>query len=120
MKKHLKRYLAYILTGSFSFILAACYGPPVEMGHFVDVNTKDDEGNPIKGLKVEMNLNNGEQTVTEYTDENGQAYLDNIFLEENNEYVVTIEDIDGEDNGGLFQPKEFKIDETSSYDIEME
>ena len=64
-----KKPLAYILTGSFSFILAACYGAPVDYTYKA-VKTIDKTGNPLSNLKVELR-NNG---VTEENQESNTRH----------------------------------------------
>ena len=118
MLKFIKKYLAFILTGSFSFILAACYGAPVEMAHFATVKAKDGEGNPIQGLKVSLNLD-GENQSSSFTNADGVVDLHNVFLNDTTEYIVSIEDIDGKENGGEFELQEFAINENPYYEVKM-
>ena len=118
MLKFIKKYLVFILTGSFSFILAACYGAPIKTSHFATVNTNDEEGNPIKGLKVSLNIN-GENLNSYISNEDGIVEFENIFLNDTTDYVVRIEDIDGEENGGLFTPEEFTLNKSDYYVINL-
>ena len=102
MLKFIKKYLAFIITGSFSIILAACYGAPVEIGNFSSVKTQDGDGNPIKDLKVSLSID-GENQSTQFTNIDGIVDIQDVFLNDSIEYIVKIEDVDGDKNGGEFK-----------------
>ena len=68
-------------------------------------NVTDDSGNAIEHIKVTLNWNDGAFSETQYTNSDG-VFTAEIW--ENDEktvrsLTVTLEDIDGEENGGTFQ-----------------
>ena len=64
----------------------------------------DTEGNPIEHIKVTIDWQ-GEFPVRDikYTDSNGIFHLDVINDPESYTVTLTFEDIDGEENGGVFE-----------------
>lgn len=64
----------------------------------------DIEGRPIEHIKVTIECQ-GAFPVKEikYTDSNGMFYLDIINAPVSYNVTLTLEDIDGEENGGLFE-----------------
>ena len=64
----------------------------------------DTEGTPIEHIKVTIEWQ-GAFPVKDikYTDSNGMFYLDIINTQESYNVTLTLEDIDGEENGGLFE-----------------
>ena len=64
----------------------------------------DTEGRPIEHIKVTIEWQ-GAFPVKDikYTDSNGMFYLDIINAQESYNVTLTLEDIDGEENGGLFE-----------------
>ena len=64
----------------------------------------DTEGTPIEHIKVTIEWQ-GAFPVKDikYTDSNGMFYLDIINPPESYNVTLTLEDIDGEENGGLFE-----------------
>ena len=64
----------------------------------------DTEGRPIERIKVTIEWQ-GAFPVKDikYTDSNGMFYLDIINAQESYNVTLTLEDIDGEENGGLFE-----------------
>ena len=64
----------------------------------------DTEGTPIEHIKVTIEWQ-GAFPVKDikYTDSNGMFYLDIINAPERYNVTLTLEDIDGEENGGLFE-----------------
>ena len=64
----------------------------------------DTEGTPIEHIKVTIEWQ-GAFPVKDikYTDSNGMFYLDIINAPESYNVTLTLEDIDGEENGGLFE-----------------
>lgn len=68
-------------------------------------NVTDDSGNAIEHIKVTLNWNDGAFTETKYTNSDG-VFLAEIWEAEEEtvrSLTVTLEDIDGEENGGLFE-----------------
>lgn len=66
----------------------------------------DTDDNPIEHIKVTLDWNGGAYQEIKYSDSNG-LFVTDIWIPETPEVVtlaITIEDIDGEENGGLFEP----------------
>ncbi len=108
-----KKHTALLFAGSFSMVLAACYEMPVNIDTGKSVRTLNETNEPIPGLKMQL-TNNGERILEEYSDTNGWVYFGDLEENESTDYQVIITDIDGEENGGLFQTK--VIDITQSQD----
>lgn len=104
MLRKFKRKLILLFTGSFTLVLAACYGVPVDLKTDITVQTLNEQDEPIEGLKVTM-INNGERMYEDYSDVNGYVKYPYLDDNEDNDYVLKIEDIDGEENGGKFFSK---------------
>ncbi len=129
-----KLLLIWLISGSFSLVLAACYGVPSEDygspklpsepeptnpggvpetdsdktsssdSKYLDFTVKDAKGNPIP--KLEVNLHeDGETFKTMETDEKGKVEVADY------EKIkwVKITDKDGKENGGDFASAKFKI-----------
>lgn len=67
----------------------------------------DPEGNPIEHIKMNFEWNNGSYQDIKYTSSIGR-YETNIKDNRNGDMItldITIEDIDGEKNGGLFESR---------------
>lgn len=65
----------------------------------------DTENNVIEHIKVTFDWNNGTYQEIKYTDSHGQ-FSSGYWQPDANEVMtltITLEDIDGEDNGGLFE-----------------
>lgn len=62
---------------------------------------RDTDGNPIEHIKVTISTPDDNQT--RYTDSGGIFYMDIIGNPVNYTITLTFEDIDGEENGGLFE-----------------
>jgi putative lipoprotein (rSAM/lipoprotein system) len=65
----------------------------------------DAEGNPINHIKVTLSTEDTSSQISVYTSSNGEFVADmEWFTEEgSNTLNVTLEDIDDEENGGLFE-----------------
>ncbi len=118
MKSFIKKPLNYLLTGSFSVVFAACYGAPVELENPKLIKATDDTNLPIQGLKVtvfenRLNINEG------FTDKDGSIEFYMVQKDKYN-YKVTIEDIDGEENGGDFASKDVSISENSFVEVVLD
>ena len=113
----LKNLLRFLVTGSFSFIIAACYGVPVTYG---DVETRlrvvNKNHEPVPGLRV----NTGADYSAEYytTDENGEAVFYPIVDPDSGGLInPVIKDVDGEDNLGCFARTEVALGEEAELDV---
>lgn len=101
MFRKYRKHLALLFAGSFSMVLAACYGMPVDMQNEVSVKAVNEQNEAIPGLKVVM-TNNGEHVYDELTNESGFVYYPGLTENEENDYQFMIEDIDGDQNGGTY------------------
>jgi len=127
MRRFFRRRVSIILkalaTGSFTLILAACYGvyqvmygvPANLKSGLIQVRKRSD-GTPLKGIRISFKGESDLSYPTEadgegifYTDENGEAeYTVEI---EDDQYSALLEDVDGLDNGGSFASTSINIDE---------
>jgi hypothetical protein len=114
----IKKWLNYILTGSFTLVFAACYGADMALENPKLINAKDNNENPIPGLKVTL-LENRMQIDEKFTDENGSV---EFYYTQNSKYnyKVAIEDVDGEENLGDFQSKEVDVTNESVFELKLE
>ncbi|MEN8121251.1 MAG: hypothetical protein ABFS35_12930 [Bacteroidota bacterium] len=118
MKNFIKKPLNYLLTGSFSLVFAACYGAPINLENPKLIKAVDDTNQPIQGLKItvyenRLNINEG------YTNQEGSI---EFYLAQKDQYnyKVTIEDIDGSDNGGEFVSKDINITESNFEEVVLD
>lgn len=107
--------MAYILTGSLTFVLAACYGGPVEYRNTKVVRVKTTENTPIEGIKVTFKKDDSITKVM-YTNEFGAVETGNNSIDPNK---VIIEDVDGEKNYGTFKIQELPITQEELYEITL-
>ncbi len=102
MFKKLRSFLHFLITGSVTFLIAACYGVPYNVGmNDLDVKAQDNTGQPIPGLDVEISTH-GSVITNLTTDQNGTASFTastNIDL-----HQVVVSDVDGSQNGGPYTP----------------
>ena len=115
-----KKQISLLFAGSFSMVLAACYGMPVDMEYQKTVRTVNELNEAIPGLQVQL-TNNGERIFEDVTDENGDVYYSDLTeAETENDYKVIINDIDGEENGGLYNTQVVDIsDYIGYYEVKM-
>ena len=105
---YFKNILKAAATGSFTLMLAACYGVAYEREtSFGDVTVTDDDSNPIEGLKITLVTDQFTQTELGRTTEKGELSWD---MDPDREYKLLIEDTDGEENGGTFVSKELDLE----------
>jgi len=113
----LKNLLRFLVTGSFSFIIAACYGVPIAYGVVetrLRVVNKNSE--PVFGLRVYPGIDYSQEYYT--TDENGEAVFFPIVDTEAGRLVnPIIRDVDGEDNLGCFARAEVTLGEEAELDV---
>jgi hypothetical protein len=119
MFKKYRKHLALLFAGSFSVVLAACYGIPVDMKNEVSIKAVTNQNEAIPGLKITMS-NNGEHVYDELTNESGFVYYPDITENADNDYQFVIEDVDGELNGGLYLKQVVDITENQKeYTVTM-
>lgn len=102
MLKFIRQTLRWLLGGSFTMLIAACYGVPADyQGKDVKIKCDDSSQDPIPGLTVTLN-NQSEQLVSTKLDNLGEA---DLFIPRDitKEYSIIIEDTDGTNNGGDFR-----------------
>lgn len=99
-------------------VLAACYGAPVDMENQVSVKAVNSKNIPIQGLQVTL-FNNNQSIETASTNSDGKVFYPYLKEDEENDFTVKIEDVDGEDNG-FYQTKDLDIiSGKNGYSIEM-
>lgn len=115
-----KKQISLLFAGSLSMVMAACYGMPVDMEYQKTVRTVNELNEAIPGLQVQL-TNNGERIFEDLTNESGDVnYSDLKEFENDNDYKVIINDIDGEENGGLFETQVVDIEDSSNfYEVKM-
>jgi hypothetical protein len=119
MNHFFQKNLKWLFTGSFTMVLAACYGMPVDMQTNYDVLATDTLNQAIPGLKMTL-FNNGNQVSEDISDTDGKVYYSRLKEDAANNYTVKIEDIDGTENGGSFAASEIDIvAEQFSYTVKM-
>ncbi len=115
-----KKQISFLFAGSLSMVMAACYGMPVDMEFQKTVRAVNELNEAIPGLQVQL-TNNGERIFEDITDEYGDVnYSDLTEAGTDNDYKVIINDIDGEENGGLYETQVVDInDSTDYYEVNM-
>ncbi|NJO88810.1 MAG: hypothetical protein HC831_07515, partial [Chloroflexia bacterium] len=83
---YIKKWLNYILTGSFTVVFAACYGADMTLENPKLINAKDDKQNPIPGLKVTL-FENRMEIDEKFTDQNGSV---EFYYTQNNKYSYKV------------------------------
>ncbi|MBN2441820.1 MAG: hypothetical protein JXJ04_10750 [Spirochaetales bacterium] len=92
-----RKLIKMLLAGTFTIIVAACYG--IFMDYRLLFHVSDPDGSPIPDLH--LTLLDGTKIVDEnWTTETGEASL---FTDDTKDYVVSIVDEDGLVNGGDFE-----------------
>lgn len=119
--KFWKKALYFLITGSTSIFIAACYGMPVgyeNHGNWI-IKVNDEENKPIRGLKVTAvqlagNSNNPDTLGIQQTDSSGETsfFLPTYDKDVSYKHQAIIQDIDSTDNGGFFA--DTSITKTSS------
>ena len=114
--KHIWKYLATGILGLLGFAscgkklvdIAVMYGQP--HADFQAMGTvSDEDGNPIKGIRVSVRLNyapwSQEMETTLYTGDKGDYHFVGEFFTAPT-VTISFEDVDGEENGGEFASAE--------------
>jgi hypothetical protein len=104
-----KALLYFLITGSTSVFIAACYGMPYKEGSWI-VKVRDRQGAPVKGIEVTFNQYPDRNTfqpseiAVDTTDDAGRAILTYISYQNDDPdvYDARLHDIDSTGNGGVF------------------
>jgi putative lipoprotein (rSAM/lipoprotein system) len=112
-----KKQISFLFAGSFSMVLAACYGAPVNMENTLFVKALNQNNEPIEGLQVVLQ-NNGYSIDTAFSETDGTVSYPELNI--TSSYKVIIEDIDGELNGGTYLKKEVEITDNFNIEVTME
>jgi hypothetical protein len=113
-----EKIFSYLLTGSFSVVFAACYGPPMNLENPKQINAKNGDNEAIPGLKVTL-YENREAIDEQFTNELGSV---EFFIAQKDKYIYTakIEDVDGADNLGEFKSKELDLTNESFIEVYLD
>ena len=110
----MKRTVSFI-SFLLAFIMQSCSAGPVGIYDSdwctVQGLVTDMEGNPIEKIRITIELNNGGSPLTSYTSSDGRFICDMPYsaTEENTVLKIILDDIDGEENGGLFASRNDQI-----------
>lgn len=82
---------------------------PNDHGSFgiVSGSVTDIEGNPIEHISISVQFDDSRQKQTFYTSSKGQFRFNLDFedIDSQISFTITVKDIDGEENGGIFNEK---------------
>ena len=109
--KHLTRALLKLMTAGIPVVIAACYGVPYEYGLGKSGNVVDRTTHAgIGGIKIGCVLADGTLESETYSSTDGS------FMVEYNQDCATLtaEDVDGEENGGLYAKTEIPFSADSA------
>lgn len=122
--KKLTKWLYAVVCGFFTTIIAACYGPLLDIDAHFYANLKDSNGDPIEGLQLtSINAGTGETNAIQTSDTNGDISFE--VRKPDYDTVITnrliIEDVDSANNGGVFKTYSTNAvsDLYASFDIVM-
>ena len=102
MIRKFKKQISLLFAGSFSMVLAACYGMPIDMQIDRSIKVINELNEAIPGLQVQL-TNNGERVYEDLSDEYGYVYYSDLVENNDNDYKVIINDIDSTENGGTYK-----------------
>jgi hypothetical protein len=112
----LKKILRFFITGSFTFVIAACYGAPVSYsGTQTKLRVVNKENQPVKGLMVDISSDYYSEYY--YTDENGESVFYPMIDEFGNSYNPVVKDIDGDENLGCFSKTEVVLNDQTEIEV---
>ncbi len=100
--KKITALLRAFVTGSFTLLIAACYGAPIDYNvdnpENIHLNIKDQNGLPIPDIEV-SDFTNNKFIQNRYSDKSGAVLIEtkDSFL-----HTLVISDIDGTNNGGPY------------------
>jgi hypothetical protein len=125
MWKKIKKIAYFLIAGSFTLVISACYGVVAPVANMIGTSKKikanDINRRPIPGLQVVLYKESDSQN-TNFTDTNGIAQVsfdyDHIRYKIS-DYNIKISDIDGTNNGGNFQPREITLSDNNEYDLTL-
>jgi hypothetical protein len=108
----LKKSLVWLIVGATSFIIAACYGPPVGfdfLGHWT-IRIRDGKSRPVKGIMIVIrdflsNKPSPDLLGTFFTDSTGtiDAPLTTYDTKHHERFDAFVRDTDGPANLGNFR-----------------
>jgi hypothetical protein len=101
--KLLSKFFLWLMGVAIPVVIAACYGPMYsysKSGKVLDSDSK--EG--INNIQVSC-LSGGTEQDMAYTNRDGTFWLTYDYCDE-----LKVEDIDGEDNGGIYLPRTIPFD----------
>jgi putative lipoprotein (rSAM/lipoprotein system) len=119
--KQIWKYLAAGIMGLLGFAScgksladdsndSAMYGPPPNADYKVLGTVSDEDGRPIKGIRVSVRLKyspwSKDVEETLYSDDKGAYQLLTRSLDGLPPVTISFEDVDGEENGGEFESTE--------------
>ncbi len=122
--KKLSKWVYAAVCGFFTTLIAACYGPYLDIDAHFYANLKDSNGDPIEGLQLtSIDAGTGVTNATRTSDTNGDISFE---VRKSDYYEVLtnrliIEDVDGTNNGGVFSTYTTNAvsDQYASFDIVM-
>ena len=100
----MKRLFSLIAGGMLCASISSCsvgYDYAVSDQIQIQGTVTDTEGNPINHIKITFGYGEGTELITVYTSLKGEFIAD--IEDAATVLTVKLEDIDGEDNGGLFE-----------------
>jgi putative lipoprotein (rSAM/lipoprotein system) len=118
MLSFVKKSLLWIVSGTASVLLTACYGVMSMADCFnKKITVIDSAGNPIEGLEITFSDNDGNIDVA-YSDKDGKAEM--FFCTYDDKVNVKVVDIDGEENGEFKEQELVVSSRDNSEEIVME
>ena len=116
MKKFLKNIIRFVLLGSFSMLMAACYGVYVRFNK--RIIAKNTEGNSIANLLVRVNDGSGNGLIERRTEADGTLDLDSPVSLAGMQTTIT--DTDGSDNGGTYKETSIVLDDSMDQSVTLD
>ena len=115
MKNLLKKTLLSILGINVLSSCGALYASP-HADFEVKGRVSDKDGNPIQGIKVDLCEYNRQEdeyytllSDTVLTDKDGVFHIRETLINVGDKAILGFNDIDGEDNGGVFESKYMQV-----------
>ncbi|OHD54089.1 MAG: hypothetical protein A2Y33_10255 [Spirochaetes bacterium GWF1_51_8] len=103
MLKFIRNGLRWLLGGSFTLLIAACYGVPANFKQKnVEMKFTGKDQKPIPGLEVKLIAGEYAQSPMK-TDDEGKVFF-NVSNLDKGKYIIEVADTDGAKNGGSYQP----------------
>lgn len=117
--KWLEKGALFLMTGVMPVFIAACYGMPMENERFAYGNVKDKlSKNPIGNILVKC-LGAGAVLDETYTSA-GDGQYELLLPAYSDCETLQFEDVDGEENGGLYKSTTIPFEEDASVELELE